>query len=390
MRKTTYWPYVLLALFLFCLMSFPQRASEKVRSLAVCSVSPCWHALYFLKEKTLNLLMIPVNGMTQNSKGIQNEFDKLQQENVMLRAQIENVRAWLLFEDRIQQQLEFFKTVASQPIHDPDSKEFFLRRSREMSSALASQIQSVPATVIFREPSSWSSSVWLNVGEKDNIALGKQVITKNSPVVSGTSVIGVIEHVGANTSRVRLITDSRLTPSVRAVRGKEQNRYLLEHLNSILFALEARADLIASLEEKQHIANAFHRFKEILNQQTEERYLAKGELSGNSSPLFRTRSQILRGVGFNYDFTDDESAAHDLRFAKIHSSMKKREAKTILQKGDLLITTGLDGVFPPGLRVAIVSKVECLKEGASSYEIEAISTAGNLDDLSHVFVLPSL
>jgi cell shape-determining protein MreC len=53
-----------------------------------------------------------------------------------------------------------------------------------------------------------------------------------------------------------------------------------------------------------------------------------------------------------------------------------------------LLTTGFDGVFPPGFCVATVSKVEQLKEGASSYEIEAVSTAQALDELTHVFVLP--
>jgi cell shape-determining protein MreC len=52
------------------------------------------------------------------------------------------------------------------------------------------------------------------------------------------------------------------------------------------------------------------------------------------------------------------------------------------------MTTGLDGIFPPGFRVGIVSSVKTLKEGASSYEIEAVSTAGNLDLITHVFVLP--
>ena len=31
-----------------------------------------------------------------------------------------------------------------------------------------------------------------------------------------------------------------------------------------------------------------------------------------------------------------------------------------------------------------------LKEGASSYEIEAIATAGNLDEMAHVIVLPPI
>jgi cell shape-determining protein MreC len=56
--------------------------------------------------------------------------------------------------------------------------------------------------------------------------------------------------------------------------------------------------------------------------------------------------------------------------------------------GDLLVTTGMDGIFPAGFWVATVTNVGLLREGACAYEIEAKATAGNLDDLTHVTVLP--
>ena len=82
-----------------------------------------------------------------------------------------------------------------------------------------------------------------------------------------------------------------------------------------------------------------------------------------------------------------EGPARDLRSGDPYDVARKGETLALLKPGDLLITTGLDGVFPPGFRVAVVSQVQTLKEGASSYELEAISTAGNLDELTHVFVL---
>lgn len=54
------------------------------------------------------------------------------------------------------------------------------------------------------------------------------------------------------------------------------------------------------------------------------------------------------------------------------------------------MTTGFDGIFPAGYPVAIVSKVQPLKEGAPCYEIEARATAGNLDDIHRVVVLAAL
>ncbi len=50
----------------------------------------------------------------------------------------------------------------------------------------------------------------------------------------------------------------------------------------------------------------------------------------------------------------------------------------------------MDGIFPPGLRVAIVSKVIPLREGACAYDIEAKATCGDLNRLFHLTVLPPL
>ena len=189
----------------------------------------------------------------------------------------------------------------------------------------------VPAKVIFRSPATWDSALWINVGKATNAQLGREVVLHNSPVVVGKSVVGIIDYVGEKQSRVRLITDSGLTPAVRAVR---------------------KTGLVT------------HK-------------LAKGELHGRSRPLWRSHEHLLRGVGFNYDFADEEGPARDLR-------------SPILKVGDLLVTTGLDGVFPPGLQVGNVTKIFPLKEGDYYYELEALPTAGDLDELSYMFVLKPL
>jgi cell shape-determining protein MreC len=316
-------------------------------------------------------------------------MERLKQENQILRTQIESVREWLLNEDRLQEQVERLKWLAAAQGHESEHQEFFQRRSQELAALLELQVASLPAQVIFREPSSWSSSIWLNVGEEDNIRLGKSVVGKNSPVLVGTSVIGAIDYVGKRKSRVRLITDSRVKPSVRVVRGREQNRYLLEHLESLIFALEVRQDLFSSPEELKNYAQQLNQLRTIFSRQSHDAYLAKGELQGTSSPLWRSRSEVLKGVGFSYDFSDREGPARDLRSGRVFGQAGRRaDPLSILNAGDLLLTTGFDGVFPAGLRVAIVSKVDQLKEGASSYSIEAVSTAGNLDEIHHVSVLP--
>lgn len=386
MRRISYRPYLLLILFFFCLMSLPLPMTERLRSYAVCSFVPGWHGLSILKEKNLYIAAMSFTNPTHFSQ-TNAELERLSQENQLLRSQIENVREWLLYEDRIQEQVERYKSLAQTADADSIWKEFFKRRSQELCSALDMQIQSIPAKVVFREPAFWSSTLWINRGENDNKRMGKQVIGKNSPVLIGTSIVGIVEFVGANQSKVRLITDSRLTPSVRAVRGKEQNRFLLEHLDTVMFSLELREDLFFSKEEAFALMATLNRLRTSLMQRAGNLFLAKGEIHGTSSPLWRARNQVLKGVGFNYDFSDIEGPARDLRSGEPFDFSRKGEFLPLLRPGDLLVTTGLDGIFPAGFRVAVVSSVNLLKEGASSYEIEAVSSAGNLDELTHVFVL---
>lgn len=106
-------------------------------------------------------------------------------------------------------------------------------------------------------------------------------------------------------------------------------------------------------------------------------FFAKGELCGSSAIYFRSLSSTLKGTGFNCDFKDVEGPARYLR-------------SDILKVGDLLVTSGLDGVFPPGLKVAIVTKVSPLQAGAFAYDLEATPVAQDLADLTSVFVLPPL
>jgi cell shape-determining protein MreC len=62
----------------------------------------------------------------------------------------------------------------------------------------------------------------------------------------------------------------------------------------------------------------------------------------------------------------------------------------LVQKGDILVTTGMDGIFPAGLRTGQVSKVFPLREGASAYDLDAVSLIENFDSISYVTVLPPI
>jgi cell shape-determining protein MreC len=95
----------------------------------------------------------------------------------------------------------------------------------------------------------------------------------------------------------------------------------------------------------------------------------------------------LKGTGFNYDFSDEEGSSRDLRSGQSHARPDDPPIP-ILKVNDVLATTGMDGIFPPGFEVAVVKKIGLLKEGDYFYELEASPIAGPLDELSLVFVLP--
>lgn len=130
----------------------------------------------------------------------------------------------------------------------------------------------------------------------------------------------------------------------------------------------------------------FDHFEKRLKKESDPFFLAKGLLQGKSGPLWRSMNQELKGIGFNYDFSDDHGPARDLLTGKAED----KTSITLIEKGDLLVTSGLDGVFPEGIPVAYVKSVDPLKEGDFFFNLKAIPSADSLNDLTDVFILPSL
>jgi rod shape-determining protein MreC len=294
------------------------------------------------------------------------EMKSLELENHQLRMQLDIVYDWISSEKRLREQAELLVLMGKD---SSESKDFVARRAEEMKSLLQKQTMGAYGRIVYRDPGSWSSSCWIDVGEENNLSLGRTIIAKNSPVVSGASLIGVVEYVGRKQSRVRFITDSGLKTAVRTVRGSILDRQIVSLTHSLIDCLKKRPDT------KPDFVDAVSFVQEAMPIRWEDRFLAKGEISGSSAPYFRTLKSTLKGVGFNCDFKDSEGPARDLRSG-------------ILHEGDLLVTSGLDGVFPPGLKVAIVTKVETLRPGAFAYDLEAAPNGGDFADLTGVYVLP--
>lgn len=307
------------------------------------------------------------NGNDSHETALAEENQRLQNENQRLTVSVQKLKEWL------QQERSLRKGLPSQPSD---------------GAPLSLTPYFVPARVIMRSISSWNSCLWINVGETHNQALGVRVVAINSPVLVGSSLVGVIDYVGSKQSRVCLITDPRLVPAVRAARGTPQRRFLAEQVDVLLESLETNDDLGLATETSSLLRDQLRNFRASLEQEAPSWYLAKGELHGSECPLWRNHGLLLKGTGFNYDFDDEKGPARNLRTGKPENGNKKLSTLCLIQEGDLLVTSGLDGVFPEGLEIATVTKVHPLREGAYCFDLEALPTAGNLEELSLVFVLP--
>ncbi|MBN1915135.1 MAG: rod shape-determining protein MreC [Parachlamydiales bacterium] len=373
MKRKTITAAFFLGLFLFFLLSLSKKNVEKIRETSLEGLSS------FRDRESTSFS----GSYTENQKKI----DQLSLENEMLKAQMGAVKEWLLFEERLDEEVKKFSQIGSQDFDQLYWQEFFLRRKEEISRILQLQMQAICAKVIFRDPSSWGSSIWVNVGEESNEYMGRFIVEKNSPVVLGRSLVGVVEYVGKKSSRIRLITDSGLTPSVRVVRGEMQDRILKDHLDKVLDLIYPREDFLE--EEKQRLSHDIAGIKEKLSSDIRSYYLAKGELCGAVSTAFRKKSYLLKGRGFNYDYADEEGGARHLSTGHPFTQ-NSLSTMPLLIPGDLLVTTGYDAVFPPGLHVGIVTKVDPLQEGEYAYSLEAKPTVASFDSLDVVFILPPL
>jgi rod shape-determining protein MreC len=353
MKRSSAFPCFLLGLFLLGWTSLSRNVSDRTRSWTVAAFNPAWRTAEGVKEYLSDRPIVK----GKRNESVESSFLKM--ENQRLKAEIEWAKEWIFHEAKLQH----------------DAKTAYLSELLELRS------KALFAQVIYRDPSSWSSSLWIGVGEEDNQKIGCKVVARNSPVVDGNSLVGVVEYVGKHQSRVRLITDSGLTPAVRVLRGGPPIEIF-----SLIDALSLK------LKEKEGFfpfVNQLQDLKEKLKSDREEIYLAKGELRGNGAPFWRSRQPILIGVGFNYDYADAEGPARELRTGG-RTLIGLDKPMPLITEGDHLVTSGLDGVFPKGISVAVVTSVSPLKEGSFSYEIKAQPTSYCLNDLKAVFVLPTL
>lgn len=360
----------IIGLLLVVFLGLPKGAKEGIRGFTAAVFSPLWCANAWANEKIYTKKELTVS---------KDSFDALELENVRLKQELKST-----FETLVQQRtlLREFGAINGKP-----ALQNFLTEREEESAKLLTGLSSVtPADVIFRDPSSWSSFLWVNVGENENEKQGFKVIGKNSPVVVGTTLIGVIDYIGKRQSRIRLITDTGLNPAVRVARGEVQNYTLLSSILELQEKLSLRRDLFPDPEDVQGIYRDLDTLKSYVQQSTGTSYLAKGFVYGSSQPLWRSKHPLLKGEGFNYDFADDFGPARDLMDGKLANNLE--DEIPLIQEGDLIITSGLDSLFPIGLKIGHVAHVYPLDEGDTSFELEIVPELSDFYELRKVYLLP--
>ncbi len=365
MQKKYIFSYFFILAVLLIIMSLSHSTSDKIRGESVAIVSPLWEKIGGKKVDT----KLPMK----------DEIHQLQLENQLLSNELSYLLSLFDYQEGIQSQANNFQIDISEEARQAIPK---------LTQNLKLQIEAVPARVLMRSFDTWNSSIWIDVGSDNNQSYSHEVIAKNSPVLVGNAVVGVIDYVDKKQSRVRLITDEGLNPSVRAARGGEQEITMGEQVDSVINWIKRKKLSQLSVEDKYKLLSLLNTLKTTLQPFKKSFYLAKGELRGSSKPSGRSLNPILKGIGFNYDFDDEEGGGRDLRTGK--PLQGKGEAVPILKVNDILVTTGMDGVFPPGLKVATVTKVSLLKEGDYFYELEAQPLVHQLQQLDLVFVIPSL
>lgn len=192
----------------------------------------------------------------------------------------------------LSQQALGIKRLFTKPKHAPHGledplKTFFKQKERALLEAEKSAGSLTPfftidpkeepeylvAEVLFRIPSKFNSLVWVNKG-----SLHSPLIKKNSPVLAGDSLVGVIDYVGPKASCVRLITDSGLCPAVRVQRGAI-DRGLFFALSQLQEAVDDGAFHFKDDEEKTKLLWTLHHLKEQLKPQGSTLFFSQGHTS---------------------------------------------------------------------------------------------------------------
>lgn len=372
--------YFLIFASLLFIMSLSRPISDKVRGKSLSLLAP----ILAKGDQFKGFLHRFFRPSVYQEKEKREEIERLLVENQLLEIEIASLQ-----ERWEEQQLLLSQLLPLVPaISEGEKESKDLLEEKKQAMVLNQRLQALPAHVFFRSFDLTSPYLWIDLGEATNRLMGEVCVGKNSPVVIGKSAFGVVDWIEEAQSRVRLISDAKLFLSVRAVRGGKQDFLLSEQVEGVLQKIEAREGTALSKEERGALARLLRKLRQTLLPLKKTWALAKGMINGGMLSSEKSGTLLLKGVGFNLEFADEEGVKRDLRRGKAVAS--PGDEVPILKVGDLLVTTGMDGIFPAGFQVGSVTTIHPLQEGDYTYEIEAEPSIPLLGDYSLVFVLPPL
>lgn len=272
MKKKYIISYFFIVAVLLIIMSISHSTSEKIRGASVAIASPLWEKMEGIKAEA----KLP----------IKDQIHRLQLENQLLSNELSYLLSLFDYQEGIQSQANNFQIDISQ-----ETRQAFPK----LTENLKLQIDALPARVLMRSFDTWNSSLWINVGSDDNQNHSSEVIAKNSPVLVGNAVVGVIDYVDKKQSRVRLITDAGLNPSVRAARGGEQEIAMGEQIDNIINWIKRKKISQLAVEDKYKLLSLLTTLKTTLQPFKKSFYLAKGELHGSNIPTGRGLKSYHKG-----------------------------------------------------------------------------------------------
>lgn len=207
-----------------------------------------------------------------------------------------------------------FPTIAA------DAQRFY-----EKAEIFYSQYTFLPAKIIARSRTTWSSGFWIDKGSNAHPAM-----RRGSAVVYGEQLIGYIQNIEQDRAHVRLLSDPHcILPC--DIYSQSAGSALSNCM------LDAFLKFVHSHPEKTEDEK-----RQLLQQLTTWRVK-------NSKPIV-----IARGEIFGYGATL-WSAQHSISGRYFFSL--NRENNTSIRTGDLVVTNGIDALIPPGFIVGHIDAV---------------------------------
>lgn len=305
--------------------------------------------------------------------------DQVILENQILKSQITYIQEWIFAQQKMDDFILEIKKLEKNQGLSLINQDAQKKRLKILGDYIALFGRYAIGTIIFKEPFSSSSFAWLNVGELYNQKIGNNLIQKNSPVVVGDILVGIVEEVFLRHSKIRMVTDPNLVVAVRAIRGKSQSREINRKAYDLLDTLELSQDF--NWDQKETLKSLLAELHTNLEKEGQDRFYAKGEVYGAEFSPFYSYDHTLIGDGFQMQVQSKSS-----KFLQTPDGFKE----VVIKRGDLLETTGLDGIFPKGLKVAIVTEIAPSKLGRLAYKIKAKSLIEKLQDIQYVQILPPI